>query len=402
MYGIIFNILGRLEIEITTTDPERFLNICQKNQIPMDDIRWKDSKLVFTIPGKDSMRLRVPIRKTHSRMKILKRRGIYFHYKKYRNRNCFMIGLLCSFCILYCLSFFLWNITITGNCYVSGNEMIRFLEKHQIKMGTLKTQISCEAVEQLLRNEFSVFTWVSVEQKGTSLIISVKENDEDIIAASQQTPCDLVATKEGIIYSIVTRSGTPLVKTGDYVMAGDVLVSGIIAIQDDYGTVIQSKEVIADADVLIELEYPYEERLRKEYRYRIDTGRENKEYYFMIHNEKIALEFPQHFELSNHIYQSNKVVIGDYFYLPFEYGMVLKKEYIEEKGEYSKDEATNVLQTHFQYFLANFDEKEVQFDVKDVTIEWNGSEYCFNAVVVALEPAFEPRAIHGIEEWRNE
>ena len=49
------------------------------------------------------------------------------------------------------------------------------------------------------------------------------------ISQDEQTPKDIIATKDGIIRTIFVRTGTALVKPGDTVKEGDVLVSSKVS-----------------------------------------------------------------------------------------------------------------------------------------------------------------------------
>lgn len=102
-----------------------------------------------------------------------------------------------------------------------------------------------------MREDFDEITWVAAAVKGNHLYISIKENDSfEGEIKSTEIPENIIASDDGTIESIITRSGTPLVKKGDNVEKGQVLVSGVINICDDSGEVIAKRGVTADADVI--------------------------------------------------------------------------------------------------------------------------------------------------------
>lgn len=61
-----------------------------------------------------------------------------------------------------------------------------------------------------------------------------------------------------MVESIVTRCGTPLVKKGDEVKTGDVLVRGEIVLYNDAKEPTDSCYVQADADILVRTSIQYE------------------------------------------------------------------------------------------------------------------------------------------------
>ena len=57
--------------------------------------------------------------------------------------------------------------------------------------------------------------------------MTIKEtlDKEAVQAETADVPCNLIAAKKGTIDSIVVRSGSAMVKKGDKVKRGDVLIS---------------------------------------------------------------------------------------------------------------------------------------------------------------------------------
>ena len=95
--------------------------------------------------------------------------------------------------------------------------------------GMRKSAVSCEGLEESLRNQFAEITWVSAEIKGTRLTVRIKENEAMLSPVEpDRTPCDLAAEKDGVIERCVVRNGLLKVRAGDPVAAGDLLVAGTI------------------------------------------------------------------------------------------------------------------------------------------------------------------------------
>ena len=135
---------------------------------------------------------------------------------------------------------------LAGNYYDNA-----YLKTIPIHCGMKKIDISCDALEAGFRNTFPDITWVSAEIRGTRLMIRIKENDMIMDPMEEsETPCDLIAEKNGIIKEIIVRQGLPNVKVGDVIEKGMLLVDGTIPVYDDSDTLINSHEVHADAEIL--------------------------------------------------------------------------------------------------------------------------------------------------------
>lgn len=122
-----------------------------------------------------------------------------------------IIGILSAFTILFVLSLFVWKITVEGNYTYSDEEILDFLNEQGITHGMYAESVDGEKIEREIRNKYFDITWVSVELKGTKLIVHIKENF-NVEKHKESNQWDIMATEDGIVDNIVTRSGTALVK----------------------------------------------------------------------------------------------------------------------------------------------------------------------------------------------
>lgn len=379
---------GILTVKLISSTPERFLNICNANHIRMWDLIYVEEYYYFKIEPSEYYRLKGILRKTGSKTAICEKKGLPFILFRYRKHNCFVAGILLAVFMLYIISLFVWDISVEGNQMITDEVVLDALYESGIHHGMLLKKISCDSLEKMLRNTFDDLTWVSVEINGTRLVIHVKENDEDYILQKDTENCNLVASKTGTVQSIVTRSGTPLVTVGSEVTEGDVLVSGIVDVMDDYGTVISKKYVCADADIVIRTTYEYEDILQKTYKYRIFTGKNNKMLYIKMFDCILKLGFSPGYEKYETLLADTQIKVNDNFYLPVHYGMITNTEYQEQTAQYTQEEAQAVLEKNLEYFLAHLEEKGVQIIEKDVKMYKNNREYVYRGEILVLESAY--------------
>ena len=78
-------------------------------------------------------------------------------------------------------------------------------------------------------------------------------------------PCHIIAARDGVVRKIEVRTGIPLVKVGDTVKKGDILISGIIPIIGDYEELIRKEAVAAKGEVYLESDFSYQERFSMGY-----------------------------------------------------------------------------------------------------------------------------------------
>jgi similar to stage IV sporulation protein len=84
-----------------------------------------------------------------------------------------------------------------------------------------------------LQLDFADIAWANAHTKGTRTTITISESLPPKPLIDKDTPCHIVAAKDGVISGMVTGSGKPVVRRHDVVKQGELLVSGILTHQSD-------------------------------------------------------------------------------------------------------------------------------------------------------------------------
>ena len=257
------NLQNRVWICISGSEIERFLNIASFHQLILYQVKRTPDGICAMVSARDVLKLWNLRKKAEVSIHILKKKGLYFWWKKTRHRR---IGLVCgvlSFASLYLLSLFVWDIEFAGNVRYTDSFLLSFVKGQGYEPGMKRSDVVCDALEKKLRNEFNDITWVSARLEGTRLVVEIEENNTASMNTKAQTenPCSIRSDKSGVIVRMVTRSGTPYVKSGDEVTEGDLLVSGRIPIYNDSQEIVAYEETTASADVWIEYEENFEVKI---------------------------------------------------------------------------------------------------------------------------------------------
>ena len=244
---------GYLRVRLSGYAPERFLNLCSNHNILIWNLEKCEDDYLFYISVKAFRQIKPFLRKTKTKVFILSKTGLPFYLHRYRKRKLFFAGILLAAAMLFLLSRFIWNVEIEGNSKVTDATLLQVLETYHCGYGTAKHTINCEEVERQLREDFPDIIWSSVRISGTKLTVTIKENllMEQVESQSTYEYSDLIAAHDAVVDSIITRKGTPCVKVGDSVAAGDVLVSGRIDIMNDNGEVSAYEYCNCDADIYL-------------------------------------------------------------------------------------------------------------------------------------------------------
>lgn len=221
-------IKGFVSVSVRGFFIERFLNICMHRDIYLWDVKHRGQHQVHVKMSIDGFRNLRPIaRKTHTKVHILEKHGAPFLLYRHKKRKAFLIGAAAAVVLLAYLTSFVWVIEVTGNSTVETARIIEALEKNGLKEGKLRRGIDVMALQNQMMLEIDELSWIWVDVKGTKATVEVKEKKPIPDIVDKDTPCNLVAAKRGLVTSVVATYGEKMVKVGDIVEAGDLLVSGV-------------------------------------------------------------------------------------------------------------------------------------------------------------------------------
>lgn len=245
---------GYVIIKVKGLTLERFLNLAATNDIYLWDIRridYTELEMKATIEGFRA--LKEIVNKVGCRVEIVEKKGLPFLLYRIKNRKALGIGFILFFIIIIFLSSIIWDIDIVGNEKVNNEDILKFLETEGIKSGIIKYKVDKDYIEYLLLNKFENFSFVSVEIKGTKLIIELKEIELLNEEIDENTPSHIIAAKKGVIEKVIARNGKAVVRKGDIVEKDDILISGIISNEGSEGFML----VHADGEVWAKTLYSY-------------------------------------------------------------------------------------------------------------------------------------------------
>ncbi len=146
---------GYVIIRVEGLTLERFLNLAATNDIYLWDIS-RESYTVLqmkaTIEGFKA--LKGIVRRVGCRVEIIDKKGLPFLFYRLKARKMLGFGFILFLGIIFFLSSLIWNIEIVGNERVKTEEIIKILEKEEIKRGIIKYKIDKDYIKYLLLNEF--------------------------------------------------------------------------------------------------------------------------------------------------------------------------------------------------------------------------------------------------------
>jgi similar to stage IV sporulation protein len=208
---------------------ERFINLAVVNNIYLWDIEKIDyTTIKAKINIKDFFKLRYIVRKTDSNIQIIEKCGMPFKIKTVKKRKWFFFGLGALLIFIYILSSYIWMIEIEGLDKIDEQAVLENLSHVGLREGVKKSKINKREIENRMLIRMPDLTWMGLEIKGTKAFVTVVEKKPEPQLINRDEPCDIVASKNGVIEKILVLNGDGVVKDGDTVKKGQLLVSGTI------------------------------------------------------------------------------------------------------------------------------------------------------------------------------
>lgn len=391
MTSLLRYLSGYVQVRLTGYATERFFNLCTNHNIFIWNLQHREDAYEFYMSLKDFFQIRPLVRKTKTKVRVIRKCGFPFFLHRYRRRKLFLLGFALGIGIIYAFSCYVWKIEICGNSVLSEDTIYRYLEQEKIRVGAAKKDIDCEELEADIRQHFSNVIWTSVRLEGTKLTVDVKENlvtaePDEKEPEEKETAKDIVADKTATILQIVTRSGTPQVKAGEKVKKGKILVSGRIDILNDAKEVVDYQYCKADADILAQTSYTYQYEVPKKIQKKVYTGEEKKHYFLWYHNKYIGFSGKKvSYRLYEKESEKTQLRLFKNFYLPFYLQKDTYKEYRIKTYEVGKKEAKAIAAKNLEVFLSKLEEKGLQITEKNVIMDTESNEYLFQGTILAEE-----------------
>ena len=370
-------ILGYINIEVEGYFIERFINLCKSKRIFLWNSKRKKATLLNTNIGiNDFKKIAKLIKQTKCKVKIKRKKGLPFIFNKYKKRKIFFLFLFLIVIGIAILTNFIWNIEIIGNENISRDEILSSLEKEGLKIGVWKNNIKNQEIANNMRLIRSDLAWIGIEIKGTNAIVKIVEADKKPDIIEEDDYCNIVATKPGIIVKVNALNGTPLVKEGDVIKEGTILIGGWLE-----GKYTGIRYVHANGEVKAKVWYSQTQKVELNQVISTKNGNSENKYSVKINNFNINFyKTLSKFKKYDTIEEIKKLKIFSDFYLPIEIIKKTNYEQIEENVQYTVEEAKNKATIEAKKLLD--EEIENKENIVNTYINYNQTEEVVEAQVI--------------------
>lgn len=220
-------------------------------------------------------RVRHAARESGMVVRILRRRGLALFLWRYRRRYGMLVGIILFLLIQFALSGNVWQIDLLSESKVYTREQIlTALTEEGVFVGAKRDSIDADRTENAVLAVLPELKRMAISVRHGRVTVELVDREKRPNGSEEEEPTipsDVVASCDGFIVSVSPYAGEAIVKPGDTVRAGQILISGVYDGNLDRTYLTAAKgEVIAQTTKETAFVLP---RTREEF---TPTGREKK------------------------------------------------------------------------------------------------------------------------------
>lgn len=333
---LLKHIIGYVRITVEGYYIERFINICTTSKILIWNLkREKGTKLYLNIGIQDYYRAIQVAKKLKCKTKINKKRGLPFIINRYRKRKAFVISLIIIMIALFISSNYVWNVEIQIEDNLEIENLLEDVKTAGLEVGMSKKSVNTEEITNKIRLQRNDISWIGIDVKGTNAIVKAVKAKEAPKIIDEKEYCNIVAQKDGVITKILAQNGTAMVKVGDNVEKGQVLIQGTM--EGKY-TGIRYVHSLGEVEAVVQYQKTEKVNYKKEESKK--TGKKEKKYQIKINNFQINFyKTLSKFKIYDTIKEEKKLRIFSNLYLPISVTKITNCELEENQDNYTLEEA---------------------------------------------------------------
>ena len=215
---------------------------------------------------------------------IVERHGLPFWLHRYRRRVGAAAGAALAAAALIASQQFLWVVRVEGCERLPESQLLNALEELGVKRGAPKGKVDALDVQQRLLYRVDGVIWVALNIRGTTATLVVKERTMPPPKIDTNVPANVVAAQDGQIKRLEVTDARALLKVGDTVRAGEIIVTGVL--EDRWGLthlVRAGARVVADVPRTLEVKVPLHQQIA------VPTGKVVKRRYLELGSVRLPL-----------------------------------------------------------------------------------------------------------------
>lgn len=235
---------GRVVFTAAGGFPSLLLEECAVRRTVLRDVEVKNGHVTAWVSERDYRLVKQAAEKAGMTLAAQKVTGLPLLARRCRARAGVFAGLLAGALLLWYLSGGLWELRVTGNETLGEEEILDALAEEGIRVGARTARLDCAEAERRVQARLPLLSWISVNVAGCKASVEVRELTQPPALPPEGEYANIVAARDGVILRADVLSGEGQPKIGEAVVKGDLLVSGVVEMNNGRYRLTEAKAVI--------------------------------------------------------------------------------------------------------------------------------------------------------------
>lgn len=353
----------QIKIEVTGSS-NRFINKCISNRIYLSNISYIDNDKITCIINLEDYK-KVKRLNYYSNIRAVSYVGFNKIKELIKNNIFLIIIFMLSFGLMDIITSYIVDIEVIHSSSSIRKLIYKELDNNNIKKYSFAYDFDelDKIQKNILNNNKDKLEWISITKDGMKYIIKCEERKiKDINKETGYR--HVVAKKDAYITKIISTRGENIVRSGEYVKKGDLLISGEIKLYDEVkGDTLATGSVYGNVWYNVNISVPKEE-LRREF-----TG---KKRFNLNINDKIFLKNKYKYFIQENIREIK--------FLGLKIKIYKEREYVNKKYILSDEEIENLINNKIKEKFNNIgtisSQKVLKKEINNSTIDYRVFVIC--------------------------
>lgn len=230
--SLVFFLRGNCRISIPSSDRTAAMNLCMQMGLQYADFCWcEDGSIRFSCAAASARRFLAVCQERNINAEPVAERGLPCLLKQMTKRAGLIVGAVLALALIVLSGLFVWDVQVSGTETLTEETVIEELRKCGFGVGSYLPNLHIREIENRVLMASERIGWLSINIDGTvarvQIIEHIEGQNEGENVSLNKRPANLVATKDGQIEYLELYRGNAVVKSGQTVRAGELLVSGL-------------------------------------------------------------------------------------------------------------------------------------------------------------------------------
>ena len=232
MKRIVDYFRGCVRLRLQGCEPERCLQSLLRAGVALWDMEKPDDfTLLLTLYRADAKRAVQLARHCQCDAEITALHSFRGDFYGLKTRWALLAGMLLVVAGAVIAPNVILSVEVTGCEALEPERVIRALDDLGVHFGTWGPSIDAEQLRNDMLRTIPALRWIGVNWSGMRAKVQVSEHGEEKAPLDRTKYTSLVACADGVVTSVEVYNGQALVRPGDAVREGQVLVSGLVDLE---------------------------------------------------------------------------------------------------------------------------------------------------------------------------